>query len=366
MTSVPGRLLAWTVALAVAACGGPQERVIPEVAFDLPPDTILTRYVNVPVAAWVGGERWVVVAGEFDEAILADFDSGRLTRLGGRGDAELRNPFAVFGWADTAYVADWSLRRVTLWTSDGRFAGAFPSIEPLRGAFPVARDREGRLYVDMKPRPGRDGTGARDSAAVIRVGPDMASFDTVVRLAPLDLAEVEDQGGRRFERRVFSGEDQWGVHPDGTVWVARVYTNLIEVHGPDGRMSRSERLPDRVLEVTRTDREHFLLQFPEELRSTADRIPVSPIKPPFENALGGTGGTVWLEKSRTVFDSTRSYQVVEADAGVLSHVAVLPIKQGRIIALGDSLALVAEQYRDGVRLMQVRIPAPPPGPGGSP
>jgi hypothetical protein len=205
---------------------------------------------------------------------------------------------------------------------------------------------------------GRDGQGARDSAAVVRSGPDLATFDTVARLAPLDLAEVEDQGGRRFERRVFSGEDRWGVEPDGTVWVARVATNQIERRSPDGKVTQGERLPDRVLEVTRSDREHFLLQFPEELRSTADRIPVAPIKPPFENAIGTPAGEVWLEKSRSVFDSVRAYQVTDR-AGSLSHVVELPSRQGRVIALADTLALIAEQYKEGVRLLLARIPNRP-------
>jgi len=356
---LPQRLAAAAL-VAAMACGAPEERVVPEVGLAIPADTLLTRYVNVPVAAWVGGQRWAVVAGEFDEAVMADFEADRLVGLGGKGEAELRNPFAAYGWADTAFISDWSLRRVTRWTAEGRFAGSFPSAGALRGAFPAARDAAGRLYFELKPRPARDGSGARDSAAVVRSDPAMAAFDTVVRLSPLDLAEVEDQGGRRFERRVFSGEDHWGVRPDGAVWVARVYTNMIETHLPDGQVLRGERLPDRVLEVTRTDREHFLMQFPEELRSTADRIPVSPIKPPFENAMDGPGGTVWLEKSRSVFDSVRTYQVTNPDGG-LALIAILPSKQGRIIALGDTLALVAEQFRDGVRLMQVRIPAVPAG-----
>jgi hypothetical protein len=168
---------------------------------------------------------------------------------------------------------------------------------------------------------------------------------------------VEDQAGRRFERRVFSGEDHWGVQPDGTVWIARVYQNRIFRLAPDGSVVRGPALPDRVMEVTRTDRQHFVLQFPEELQSTADRLPVAAVKPPFENALAGRDGEIWLEKSRSALDSVRTYQVTDR-AGDLSHLVILPSRQGRVIALGDTLALVAEQYKEGVRLMQVRIPRP--------
>jgi hypothetical protein len=350
-----GRITAAVLA-AAAGCGGGPPKEVPQVTFAVPADTLLTRYVNVPVAAWLGGERWAVVAGEFNEAGVADFAGNRFEMLGGRGDAELRNPFAVFSWADTAFVSDWSLRRVTRWTAAGRFGGSMPSAAALRGAFPAARDAAGQWYFEVKPSSGQNGQ-ARDSAAVVRSDAAMTVFDTVARLSPLDLAAVEDQGGRRFERRVFSGEDHWGVQRDGTVWIARVYQNRIFHLAADGSVARGPALPDRVMEVTRTDRQHFVLQFPEELQSTADRLPVAAVKPPFENALGGPDGEIWLEKSRSALDSVRTYQVTDR-AGDLIHVVILPSRQGRVIALGDSLALVAEQYKEGVRLMQVRIPRP--------
>lgn len=342
--------------LAAAGCGGGPPKEVPQVSFAPPTDTLLTRYVNVPVAAWLGGERWAVVAGEFDEAGVADFAGNRLEMLGGRGDAEIRNPFDAFSWGDTAFVSDWSLRRITRWSAAGQYGGGMPSAAALHGAFPVARDAAGQWYFEVKPSAGQNGQ-ARDSAAIVRSDPGMTTFDTVARLSPLDLAEVEDQAGRRFERRVFSGEDHWGVERDGTVWIARVYQNRILHLAPDGTAARGPALPDRVMEVTRTDRQHFVLQFPEELQSTADRLPVAAVKPPFENALGAPGGEVWLEKSRSAFDSVRTYQVAD-QSGDLSHLVILPSRQGRVIALGDTLALVAEQYKEGVRLMQVRIPRP--------
>jgi hypothetical protein len=177
------------------------------------------------------------------------------------------------------------------------------------------------------------------------------------RLSPLDLAELDDPAGRRFERRVFSGTDKWGVRPDGAIWVARVYQNRVYWISPEGGRTRGQALPDRIIEVTAIDREHWLLQFPEELRPTAERLPFSPLKPPFENGFTAPGGEVWLEKSRPVVDSARSYHVVD-QAGRLRALMVLPIRQGRVVMVGDSVALAAEQYADGVRLMQAPIPRP--------
>jgi hypothetical protein len=236
-----------------------------------------------------------------------------------------------------------------------------PAPEGLRGLLPVAGDGAGQFYFEVKPEI-RGGRGHRDSASVVRASAGFTSFDTVARLSPLDLAEVEDGAGRRFERRVFSGEDAWGVFPGGTVWVARVYRNVIWRRSPTGKLTKGESLPDRVIEVTWSDRDHFVLQFPEDQRSTVELLPWAPLKPPFEHAFGTPSGWIWLEKSRASIDTVRTYQVT-TPAGTLSHLVIYPSRQGRVIALTDSLALVAEQYKEGVRLMQVAVPLAPPAGG---
>jgi len=343
--------------LAAVACGGPQKIEYPTADFPLPTDTVLTPYVNVPVGTWLGGTRWAVVSDDAREAAVVDFAARSRRALGGRQgtDAEIRNPVSAFVSADTIWVTDWALSRSTRWTAAGQPAGVVPAPPELRGSLPAARDAAGQLYYEIRPNARRDGSGNRDSAAIVRQVPGSARFDTVGRLSPLDLAEVQDAGGRRFERRVFSGQDRWGVLRDGALWIARVYPNFVVWIDPAGRQSKGQNLPDRVIEVTYTDREQFLSQFPEDLRSTAERLPYSPIKPPFENALTAPGGEIWLEKSRPVIDSTRTYHLIDRK-GTLTRVLILPSRQGHVIAVGDTLVLVAEQWRQGVRLMQVRIP----------
>jgi hypothetical protein len=294
--------------------------------------------------------------------VVADF-STRSVRPLGAGKPDLANPFTVFSFGDTAYVADWAAAKVTVWGPSLTVLGWIPAPPDLRGSLPRARDAAGRLYFEVPPPPSRDGSSNRDSAALVRALSGFTRFDTVGRLSPLDLAEVEDQAGRRFERRVFSGTDQWGVLRDGSIWVARVYHNRIDWVFPDGRQRRGPALPDRVIEVTSTDREHWLLQFPEELRSTAERLPFSPLKPPFTKGLTTPAGEIWLEKSRQVVDTVQTYHVLDG-AGALRYVAVLPMRQGHVIALGHDVALVAEQYAEGVRLMQAAIPRPAASTGG--
>ena len=334
------------------ACGDPEP---PAPVLELPSsgDTVHTRDSDVTGAAWLGGSQWAVLAAPNETAGIADFSKGDVKQLG-RPDV-LRTPTTLFVAQDSLYLGDWSLRRTTLWTRGGRLVRSIPTSDAVRGALPQFRDAQGRFYADQYPRPGPDGSGNRDSAAVIRVNSAFTQADTIARLAPLDIAEVVGDAGRRFERRVFGGVDRWGALKDGSVWVARVYENRVDWRAPDGHWTEGDALPDRVLEVTRYDRELFLQGFPSELRSTAQQLPFAPIKPPFEAAFNGTDGQVWLEKSRAPTDSSRIYHVVGRNGHLAREIRVRG--QGRILAVSDGAALVAERTPDGTRLLQLEMSA---------
>jgi hypothetical protein len=317
-------------------------------------DTVSTSYAEVTDAAWLGDRRWAVIAPSNEAAAIVDFGLRRLAPMGGPRSTDLRSPSTLFVTQDTLYIGDWSLRRLTLWTPKGRLVRSIPASDAVRGALPRARDSAGRLYMDLYPRPGADGSGNRDSAAVVRADLGLTKVDTLARLAPLDIAEVVGNAGRRFERRVFSGLDRWSVLSDGSLWVARVYDNRVDWRAPNGRWTRGEPLPDRVLEVTRYDRELFLRKFPPELRATAQDLPFAALKPPFEAGLTSVSGEVWLEKSRAPADSSRRYQVVNRRGALVREIRVPG--QGRILALGLNTALVAEPTPDGTRLVGFQLP----------
>ncbi|HXE57087.1 MAG TPA: hypothetical protein VNK43_03740 [Gemmatimonadales bacterium] len=344
--------LPWTapfwLALA-AACDGGQRRDTPVVLLPAA-DTVLLPYVDVTSATWWGEDRWVVV-GEEDAAVhLVDYATGTAAPLGGGGSRDYANPFFVFTADDSLFLADWGLRRLTVWGPDGRLARTIAAADALRGALPRARDAAGHYYAERYPPPRPDGSGNRDSAVVLRATPDLGRVDTVARLSPLDLAEVESDQGRRFERRALSGQDRWGALPDGWLWVARVYRNRVDWRSPTGEWRAGDPLPDRVLEVTRADRELFLRRFPPELRTTAELIPFAVVKPPFETAFTGPERTVWLAKSSAVTDTVRSIQVVNADGELAREVRYPGF--GKLVAVGARGILVAEQYAEGVRLLR--------------
>ncbi|MGH7628127.1 MAG: hypothetical protein ACREOF_01815, partial [Gemmatimonadales bacterium] len=143
-----GRAVWNGITLAVlTACSSPKKPPAPTVTLQSAPDTLVAPFQDAAGAVELEPGRWAVVSEGGGMVVVADFGSGRLTRLGGEDGKELANPFAVFTPAgDTLWVSDWGLRRVTGWTG-GRQVAAVPATDELRGALPRARDRGGRFYA---------------------------------------------------------------------------------------------------------------------------------------------------------------------------------------------------------------------------
>ena len=267
-----------------------------------------------------------------------------------RGGKELRNPSTLFRAGDTlvrgrlgpaAHVAA------------GPSTGASPARSrrrrgPRRPSPRAAMPRAGstcelapaaRARRSGQPRLGRGGADA---------DPGSTRVDTIARLAPLDIAEVTGDAGRRFERRVFSGADQWGALPDGSVWVARVYENRVDWRDPDGPVdprraaarpgARGDPLRSRAL------RPQVSARASQHGRAASVRAGEAAVR---GRASPARTGEVWLEKSRAPVDSSRRYHVVDRQ-GRLRRGDPGP-GPGRIIAVGTDAALVAEPSRDGVR-----------------
>lgn len=353
MRQHPVKLLLFALAATAACTSARPGDDLPEELLAAPADTILVPYGQVPRAAWMAPGRWLVVAADWDEAVVADFVTGGTRPLGAGRGTDYERPVDVFASGDSLYVADWGMRRVTIWTRDGELAGAFDVPLTVRAGFPKARDAAGRFYFEPPQVAGPDGAGLRDSGVVVRAGLPLAAFDTVARLAPPAIAEVTREQRRQLERLVFGGQDRWGVRADGAIWVARTARNQVTWTAPDGAVRRGPPLPDPVYEVTQADREEFIAQFPPELRGTVEALPFAIIKPPFEGAWTGPGG-IWLEKSRPATDSTRRVHVVD-ETGDLARKLVVP-SNGRVIGVADGVLLVAEQWAEGVRLLQVAVP----------
>ena len=335
-----------------AACNaGPSQ--VPVLRVDTSGDSVVVPFAEATDAAWLDGNRWAVLLPGGPQVDIVDLGSASRSQMGGK--PSLENPFSLFRAGDTLYAAEPFRRQMAVFSLAGTWVRNIAAEASVRGALPRARDGEGNFYTELRPPPGPDGSGNRDSAAVVELKGGAA--DTVARLAPIDVAKVASPTGERFERRVFSGVDRWGVYPDGTVWIARVYHNRVDFRLPNGKVKKGEPLPDRVLEVTRADREAFVQKFPEELRSTAEQLPYSAIKAAFTSAFADQQGRIWLEGSRALADTVQRYNVVDRD-GRLVFVATVS-GSGRILAASPGSLLIADIQPAGIRLRAAPIPTLP-------
>ena len=341
------------IVVGLAACQNQPE--VP--TLDLPPttDTLTLASGAITEAAWMHGETWAVLGPDDGTVWLVDLAERSTTVVGVPGE-NYRNPYGIFSFRDTLFVNDWGMGQTTMWSPDGRQLDAITATNTTRGTLPRSRDAAGRFYVAVRPPPGPDGRGNQDSAAVLRTSHRLDRADTVAMLAPFDIEEVFGDAGRRFERKVFSGEDAWGVLPDGTLWVARVNHNRVWLFPADAAERHGPMLPDPIFPVTRADREVFLRQFPDGLRKTAQQLPFAEVKPPFLAGLTGADGNVWLQKSRELSDTVQLYHQVGPD-GELRALIRVPLA-AKILAVSPDRVLVVQPTENGVRLWQFGYPPP--------
>jgi hypothetical protein len=340
----------------LAACTAPSQPPAPIVTLSPARDTVRTTDTDLSDAVWLGGDRWALLAPAAKVVRIVDF-AAHTTKPLGRPGTDYAEPFALFRVGDTLYVNDWGKRRVTFWTLAGGLVGTLDAPDALRGALPRDRDSTGAWYAELRPFPGRDGSGNLDSGAVVRWAGG-ATIDTVVGLAPFGVEKVAREGAPRYERTVFGGEDRWGVERDGSIWIARVRENLLQRCGPARGACRSgPALRDRVLEVTLQDREYFLQGYPEDQRTLARTVPFAIVKPPFDEAFTDRAGAVFLEKSRALTDSVRGYAML-APNGIARQELRLPNAQ-RILGAGGGHLLAIDPLIPGPghRVLRYVLPA---------
>ncbi len=347
------------VGLAMVACAAPKP---PASTITLAPtaDTVIVPVVQVSAAVSRSDGKWAALALLEGRVYLADFASHRADLFPGMTPTEVPHPVTLIGLGDSIVVGDWGLRRFTEWTPAGQRVTAWPAPDSLQDALPKARDAAGQWYFELWPDPQADGSGLLDSGVVMRADPQLTHFDTLVRLAPPELVRTSGISGEHYQRRAMGGDDAWGVLPDGTLWVARVFQNQVEWRHPGARrVIRSPRLPDLVLTVTDMDRAIYVRRFPEDQRQAAREVPNTPVKPPFEHVFATPGERLWLAKSDTALARLRHFQVVDT-SGVLLNVAVPTY--GSAVAVDGNFILMAEEFPGGIRLLRYPVPAEARGP----
>ena len=235
-------LLLFSVAGRLAACGA-SAPAAPVVELTPAGDTLATPYSEVTEAAWLGGNRWAVLAPADNAVAIVDFGTKTIAPLGGEqveGAAKSIQPVRRRGHPVRGRLGTTPADAL----DSQRPAGPLHSgLRRVPGQLAPGRDAAGRFYLDLYPHAGagrqrQPGLGRRRASRSRSVSGGHHRTAGSAR-----HRRSEGDAGRRFERRVFSGVDRWGVLPDGSLWMARVYDNRVDWRGPDGRWSGVRRCP---------------------------------------------------------------------------------------------------------------------------
>lgn len=339
--------------ILLVGCDTTPRELPPSYAAQPTGDTLVAPVVAVANAVRRSDGSWVLLAPQEMQVLVADFGADTVHPHPGITSDVVPGATVLFGAGDTVYVGDYGLQRVTAWLPDGRRVDAVPTPNALRGAFPRARDAAGQWYFELTSAPGSAG-GIRDSGAVVRGNAMLTTFDTVARVAPPELAEIEEQGRVVLQPLALAGRDRWDVLRDGTVWVARVQTNQVWWYPPGGEPRHTRSLPDPITPVAEMDRQLYLRRFPEEQRPQQSMLRFALVKPPFEHAYDDPAGRVWLFKSGPALDSIRTFQV--ADSAGWAFSVTVP-SYGTALGIADGEILMGEEFPGGIRLLRYAIPA---------
>lgn len=343
---------------ALAACSSGESRTRYEAPESYPAvasgDTLVAPVVHVSQAAPRSDGSWVILGVEEMSVLVADFAAGTVTPHPGITREEVPGVVSMMASGDTIYLSDYGLRRVTGWLPDGRRIDAVPVPSATRGSYPRARDAAGQWYFEFPPRPGSDGRGVLDSVVVVRGNSALTSFDTIARLAPPGVMEVEQDGRPRLAQLQLAGRDLWGAMPDGTVWLGRIAQNQVFwFPAGGGKPAATRPLPDPIVTVTEMDRQIYIRRYPEAQRAALEQAVFSAVKPPFERAFADRRGRVWLFKSAPALDTVRTFQVADTTGWVMS---VTVPSYGVALGISDTEILMGEEFPEGIRLLRFAIP----------
>lgn len=341
--------------LLLAACAGEPAVEVPTWAALPAVDTLVVPAAHITSdAAPRSDGSWVVLALEEMQVHVVDFANHTVSEHPGINRDEVPGVVSMMASGDTIFLGDFGLRRVTAWVPDGRRVDAVPIPIATRGSFPRARDAAGQWYFEFPPPPGADGRGVLDSGAVVRADPMLERFDTIVRVTPPAVMEVEQDGRTRLARLQLAGVDRWGVQRDGGLWLARVNQNQVFWYPAAGGKPASTRpLPDPIISVTEMDRQIYIRRYPEDQRAALVQTRYAPVKPPFERAFSDSRGRVWLFKSAVANDTIRSFQVTDTTGWLFS---VTVPSYGVALGISDQYILMGEEFPDGFRVMRYEMP----------
>ena len=276
-------------------------------------------------------------------------DATRADTLGALGNqpGEFRMPFTVMqGAQGQVFTLDGIAQRLVGFTATGAPADVF-AVPSSVDQFTTRRDTLG-AWVSLLGQRARN-----DSAPLVRALD--AQVDTLA-FVHVPAATVSIPMGPRtyVAAPEFAPRDLWGLLPDGTVWIARGGSHVVEYVRADG--TRVLAGPRAFTPVRSTDADRGLLRgLPAPADVPVEALQYAPVKGPFLEARGAADGTVWTWRTQRSPATAERYTVFQPGVAETFDV-ILPLHH-RVVGLGAQAVYVAERLDDG-RSRVTRHPRP--------
>lgn len=350
--------------------GLPTSRPIPKpllvIGDDGDPDA---EFVRIGTAFRTSSGAFAVVEVSGTDIRIFGPEGQFLRRLGrsGEGPGEFRRIAKLFASRDTLFVYDGVLRRLTLYTVNGRLLKTLPfEYPPEEGSLAIiGRQRSGAWVVATAAHtPGwSNGPGVyRDTS---RVGVLPGSLSGAVRwfgMVPGMTFFVHTPVGRQSEWRV--GALPFSPGPiiaslQDSVLVGDLSSFHIRYHAPNGRVSRVLQLPrppvpsgfsramseDLARARTQPDSAYVRLGY-----AAAEKHP----RQIWERLVVADDGTLWLGVSDPSPGAARRYLAV-TPSGRVAGSWLLPPRSRLLSVKGSELLVVVKDTDDVERIIVIRI-----------
>jgi hypothetical protein len=244
--------------------------------------------------------------------------------------------------------------RITIWHPDGSLESTISILDI--GSFELRMDTLGYLYAEQPSSAGFivsgqeiDSTSPKDSTWIYRMHPPDAGRDTVARLYDIGWAVVSHHGGVTRLRRLYASPDQWGVLPDGSMWILRGQQNRVDRRSPDGTWTIGEPRAWTPVRTTDADRVYFAGVWIKAEDSVLK--PMADTKGPFrDGAVAAPNGEVWAQLNNVAGDSTVRYELFPEN-GPSTRTVTLP--EGRkVITVTAKHVYAVHEDADGFQVIE--------------
>src|SRR5690606_15162043 len=183
---------------------------------------------------------------------------------------------------------------------------------------------------------------------IYRYRPNESARDTIARLFEIGYEIVRIGDGVARMRPLYQSADQWGVLPDGTLWILRGRENRVDRRAADGTWTIGPVRAWKPIATTDADRQK-LAPFRGMAGDSVERN-LPPEKGPFIDAEAAPDGEVWARLNQPA-GYTRELYAIHPVSGPSNRTVSLP-KDYRVRGISGRYVYVTHEDEYGFQVLE--------------